>query len=235
MYRILCVAASLSIAVPSFAQEAEPAATAMTPEQITAFNQAVTDFTAAQAAQQSGDNATALAKYEAALPAIRTAVQAQPTNIDNVNFLANALYAAAAANGALNKPEAMLALFQEAAPHWRAVVAAKPADAAPKSVLAGMLMQLANAKLAKQDKAGAGPLYDESIALSRAVIAAKPADAPAKNMLLGALIGNSQANADPKIRDEAVAMSKAMLADNSVDAVNRPNAQILAGTPTAGK
>jgi tetratricopeptide (TPR) repeat protein len=203
----------------------------MTPEQISAFNQAVTDFTAGQTLQQAGDNAGALVKYEAALPAIRTAVTTQPTNIDTVNFLANALYAAAAANGALAKPEAMLALFEEAVPHWRTVLTAKPTDSAGQAILAGMLIQLGNAKLVKQDKVAATALYNEATTLARGLIAAKPTDAPAKNLLLAALIGNSQASADKKLLDEAVAMSKSMLADGTVDATNKPNAQILAGNP----
>lgn len=81
------------VAVPAVAQDTNPAPNAMTPEQITAFNKAVTDFTAAQAAQQAGDIAGAFFENDAVTPAIRAAVQAQPTNIDNVNFLANALFA----------------------------------------------------------------------------------------------------------------------------------------------
>src|SRR3546814_4968617 len=46
----------------------------MTQEQIAAFNQAVADFTAGQQLQQAANNAGAIAKYEGALPAIRTAV-----------------------------------------------------------------------------------------------------------------------------------------------------------------
>ena len=108
---------------------------------MTAFNAAVADFTAGQKAQQAGDNAGAVAKYDAALPAIRDVVRAQPQNIDNVNFLANALYAAAAANAALQKIDAVFPLYEESVPHWRTVVAAKPEDATSRNVLAGILVK----------------------------------------------------------------------------------------------
>lgn len=220
-------------ATPTPATPAPAGAAQMSQAQVAAFNQAVTDFTAGQTAQQGGDNAGALAKYEAALPAIRTAVQVQPDNIDNVNFLANALYAAAAAAGAQQKLDATLAYYEESVPFWRKIVAAKPADAISRDILAGIVIQLGNAKLAKQDKAGADPFYAEGLALARKSVAAKPADPVAKNILLSALVGASQTSADTKIKDEAVAMSKAMLADNSVDAVNKPSAQALAGTAPA--
>jgi len=229
---LLVLASPLAIAAPAIAQgaAAAPAATPMTPEQVAAFNKAVTDFTAGQQAQQTGDNAGAVAKYDAALPAIRAAVQAQPDNIDNVNFLANALYADAAANSALNKPDVVVALFEESAPHWRKVVAAKPTDAASRDILAGILVQLGNAKLSKQDKAGADPLYAEAITLARKSVAEKATDPAANNLLLSGLIGASQTTADAKLKEEAVATSKKMLADGSVDAVNKPSAQALTGT-----
>lgn len=227
----------LALTAPAHAQDAAPApaaaapaATPMTPEQVAAFNKAVTDFTAGQQAQQTGDNAGAAAKYDAALPAIRAAVQAQPGNIDNVNFLANALYANAAAKSALNKPDEVVALFEESAPHWRKVVEAKPADAASRNILAGILVQMGNGKLSKQDKAGADPLYAEAIALARKSVAENAADPAANNLLLSGLIGASQTSTDAKLKEEAVAMSKKMLADGSVDAVNKPSAQALTGT-----
>ena len=113
---------------PAAPAEAAPAATAMTPEQIAAFNTAVTDFTAGQSAQQSGDNATAITKYEAAIPAIKTAVESDPSKMDNVNFLANALYANAAAYGAMGQLDKTIALYGESLPYWRKVVpASRPA------------------------------------------------------------------------------------------------------------
>ncbi len=220
--------------MPALAQNAAPAAAQMTPDQVTAFNQAVADFTAAQAAQQGGDNAGALAKYEAALPAIRTAVQAQPANIDNVNFLANALYAAAAAAGAQQQIDKTLALYEESVPHWRKLVETKPADATSRNILSGILVQLGNAKLAKQDKAGAGPLYAEGLTLARKSVAENGSDPIVKNLQLSALIGASQTSDDAAIKTEAATTAKAMLADGSVDAVNKPAAQALAGvTPGA--
>lgn len=202
----------------------------MTPDQVTAFNKAVTDFTAGQAAQQAGDNAGALAKYEAALPAIRTAVQTQPDNMDNVNFLANALYAAAAAAGAQQQIDKTLTLYEESVPHWRKLVAAKPTDATSRNILGGILVQLGNAKLIKQDKAGADPLYAEGITLARKSVAENAADPITKNLLLSGLIGASQTSADPKVKEEATTMAKAMMADGSVDAANKPAAQALTGT-----
>ncbi len=220
--------------MPALAQNAAPAAAQMTPDQVTAFNQAVADFTAAQAAQQGGDNAGALVKYEAALPAIRTAVQVQPTNIDNVNFLANALYAAAAAAGAQQQIDKTLALYEESVPHWRKLVETKPADATSRNILSGILVQLGNAKLAKQDKAGAAPLYAEGLTLARKSVAENGSDPIVKNLQLSALIGASQTSDDAAIKTEATTTAKAMLADGSVDAVNKPAAQALAGvTPGA--
>ena len=54
-------------------------------------------------------------------------------------------------------------------------------------------------------------------------------DAVNKNILLSALIGASQSAGDPALQTEAVAMSKAMIADGSVDATNKPAAQALSG------
>lgn len=216
------------------AQPAASAATAMTPEQIMAFNQAVTDFTAGQTAQQGGDNATASAKYAAALPAIRKAVEVQPDNIDNVTFLANALYANAAAQGALGKMDQVIAMFAEAAPHFRKVVAAKPTDVVSRNIFVGVLTQLGNGKLSTQDKAGADPLYAEAVTLARKSVAEKPGDAAAKNLLLSALIGQSQTSADTKLRDEALSMGKAMLANGTIDAINKPSIEIMTGAKAAG-
>ncbi|CAN5235490.1 hypothetical protein BH10PSE12_BH10PSE12_35510 [soil metagenome] len=228
IFALLALAAPMVPAAPAFAQ------TAMSQEQIAAFNKAVSDFTAGQTAQQAGDNAGAVAKYDLALPAIRAAVQAQPDNIDNVSFLANALYADAAANGALQKFDVVVALFDESAPHWRKVVAAKPADAASRNILAGILTQLGNTKLTKQDKAGADPLYTEAVALARKSVAENATDAVNNNLLLSALIGSSQTSADPKVKDEAIALGKKMLADGTVDAVNKPSVEILTGTKAPG-
>ena len=230
MTRALLTALLLCSTTPLAAQDAaEPAAEAapaLSPEQVTAFNAAVADFTAGQKAQQAGDNAGAVAKYDAALPAIRDVVRAQPQNIDNVNFLANALYAAAAANAALQKIDAVFPLYEESVPHWRTVVAAKPEDATSRNILAGILVQLGNVKLSRQDKAGAAPLYGEAATLARKSVQAS-ADAANRNLLLGALIGMSQTGDDPAIKAEVAAMSKTMLADGTVDAANKAAAQIL--------
>lgn len=234
MHRALLTALFLSVAFPAVAQDASPSpASALSQEQIVAFNKAVTDFTATQKAQQSGDNATALAKYEAALPAIRDAVKTQPDNIDNVNFLTNALYAAAAANAGLQKIDTIAPLYKESLPHWRKVVEAKPTDAQSRSVLAGILIQLGNFKLGKQDKAGAAPLYVEAIPLARKSVAEK-SDAASRNQLLAALIGASQTSDNPAIKTEAATMSKSMIADGTVDAINKPSAQVLAQSAKVG-
>src|SRR3546814_12222277 len=114
----------------------------MTQEQIVAFNQAVADFTAGQELQQAANNAGAIVKYEGALPAIRTAVKVQTNNLDYVSFLANKLYADAAAQAAVQNFVAVIRLYQEALPQWRKIVAATPADANSSNILAGMLGKL---------------------------------------------------------------------------------------------
>lgn len=236
LFPLLTLTAPLALASPALAQPASPpaaqpapAAGQMTPDQISAFNQAVTDFTAGQAAQQAGDNAGAVAKYDAALPAIRTAVQVDPSKIDNVNFLANALYADAAAQGALGKMDQVIALYGESLPHWRTLVTAKPADTASRNILAGILIQLGNQKLGAQDKAGSAPLYQEALTLARKSATEKAGDPLTRNILLSALIGASQSTGDATLQAEAVTMSKAMLADGSIDASNKPAAQALSG------
>lgn len=240
----LLISLTLSIALSAAAQEAgstpaapapadqAPAAT-LSQEQIVAFNKAVTDFTAGQQAQQKGDNATAVVKYEAALPAIRDAVKTQPDKIDNVNFLANALYATAAANAALQKLDAVAPLYEESLPHWRKIVAAKPADAQSRGVLTGILIQLGNFKLGKQDKAGAAPFYAEAIPLARKAVA-EQSNPVNRNLLLASLIGASQTSEDAALKAEAATLSKAMIADGSVDAANKPSAQVLAQSAKAG-
>ncbi|WP_373886104.1 hypothetical protein [Sphingobium sp. CFD-1] len=216
-------------AAPAAPAEAAPAAGQMTQEQIAAFNQAVTDFTAGQQAQQAGDNAAATAKYEAALPAIRTAVQAQPANIDNVNFLANALYADAAAQGAQGQMDKVIALYGESLPHWRKVVEAKPTDAASRNILAGILIQLGNQKLGAKDMTGADPYYKEAVTLARKSVAENAADKTNKNILLSALIGASQTANDEALRKEALDMGKAMMADGTIDAINKPSIEVMSG------
>lgn len=248
MHKAFLTTIFLSAALPAAAQETAPAAPApsvppaanpatpapaLSQEQIVAFNKAVTDFTAGQQAQQKGDNATALAKYEAALPAIRDAVKIQPGKIDNVNFLANALYAAAAANAALQKLDAVAPLYEESLPYWRQVVQAKPTDDQSRGVLTGILIQTANFKLGKQDKAGAAPLYAEAVPLARKAVA-EQANAVNRNLLLAALIGASQTSEDAALKAEAATMSKAMIADGTVDAANKPSAQVLAQSAKAG-
>ncbi|UXC91452.1 hypothetical protein EGM87_02910 [Sphingobium sp. RSMS] len=245
MHKAFLTTVFLSAALPAAAQETAPAAQApaatpaanpapaLSQAQIAAFNKAVTDFTAGQQAQQKGDNATALGKYEAALPAIRDAVKTQPGKIENVNFLANALYAAAAANAALQKLDAVAPLYEESLPYWRQVVQAKPTDAQSRGVLTGILIQTANFKLSKQDKAGAAPLYAEAVPLARKAVA-EQANAVNRNLLLAALIGASQTSEDAALKAEAATMSKAMIADGTVDAANKPSAQVLAQSAKAG-
>lgn len=248
MKHALLTSLALSIALPAAAQDtgstptapavadqapaAAPAA-ALSQEQIVAFNKAVTDFTAGQQAQQKGDNATAVVKYEAALPAIRDAVKTQPDKIDNVNFLANALYATAAANAALQKLDAVAPLYEESLPHWRKIVTANPTDAQSRGVLTGILIQLGNFKLGKQDKAGAAPFYAEAIPLARKAVA-EQSNPVNRNLLLASLIGASQTSEDAALKAEAATMSKAMIADGSVDAANKPSAQVLAQSAKAG-
>jgi tetratricopeptide (TPR) repeat protein len=233
MRRALLSALLTATVWPAAAQDAaQPPASPLSRDQIVAFNKAVVDFTAGQKAQQGGDSATALAKYEAALPAIRDAVRAQPINLDYVNFLANTLYAAAGANALLQKIDALNLLYEESLPHWQKIVEAKPTDATSRMVLAGILTQLGNVKLTKQDKAGAAPLHAEAAVLARRAVAEK-ADSANRNLLLSALIGLSQTGTDEAIKAEVAAMSKAMLADNSVSDANRPAALILSGAPAA--
>ncbi|GLV30243.1 hypothetical protein TomTYG75_27590 [Sphingobium sp. TomTYG75] len=245
MHKAFLTTLFLTAALPAAAQETAPAAQApaatpaatpapaLSQAQIAAFNKGVTDFTAGQQAQQKGDNATALGKYEAALPAIRDAVKTQPGKIENVNFLANALYAAAAANAALQKLDAVAPLYEESLPYWRQVVQAKPTDAQSRGVLTGILIQTANFKLGKQDKAGAAPLYAEAVPLARKAVA-EQTNAVNRNLLLAALIGASQTSEDAALKAEAATMSKAMIADGTVDAANRPSAQVLAQSSKAG-
>ncbi|WP_088184279.1 hypothetical protein [Sphingobium sp. Z007] len=215
-------------------EEAAPAAPApvardLTSAEIAAFNAAVTDFTAGQAAQQKGDNAGAVAKYDAALPAIRTAVEADPAKGDNVNFLANALYADAAAYGALGQIDKVIALYAESLPHWRKVVEAKPADAASRNILAGILIQMGNQALRDHDRGAADPHYEEALTLARQTVTDQPGDAISKNVLLSALIGASQTSTEEGLRDEAISMGKAMMADGTIDAMNKPSIETMTG------
>jgi hypothetical protein len=152
-----------------------------------------------------------------------------PAKIDNVNFLANALYADAAAYGALGQMDKVIALYGESVPHWRKVVEAKPADASSRNILAGILIQMGNQKLAAQDKTGSAPLYTEALGLARKSASENTADKVTKNILLSALIGASQTGTDPALQAEAVTLSKTMLADGTVDAVNKPAAEALTG------
>lgn len=232
---LLCIGFFAAPAI-AFAQDAgaspAPAAQApaaqMTPEQITAFNQAVTDFTAAQQLQQTGDNAGAAAKYDGALPAIRTAVQVSPDNMDYVSFLANALYAAAAAQAGLKNSDAVIALYKEAVPLWRRVGAADPANTNSRNVLASMLVQLGNSALMAKDKVAAGTYYKEAVELARKSATAST-DPLNKNLLLSAMIGLSQTSDDKAVRDEAVSLGKSMIADGTIDAVNKPSIEIMTG------
>jgi tetratricopeptide (TPR) repeat protein len=208
--------------------------TALTPAQVTAFNKAVADFTEGQKLQQAGDNAGAAAKYDAALPAVRAAAQAEPANMDYTSFLANLLYAQAAAQAGAGKTDAIEPLFKDAAPLWAKVIAAKPADAASRNVYGNILVQLGNAALGRQDKAAADPYYRQAVDLGRKAVAENGTDAANRNLLLAGLIGLSQTSTDQAIAKEAVDMSKQMLADGSVDAINKPAAQTLAGAKPAG-
>lgn len=233
LFALTTLSAPLALAAPALAQQAAqaaPAAGQMSSAQIAAFNQAVTDFTAGQTAQQAGDNAAAAAKYEAALPAIRTAVQADPARIDNVNFLANALYADAAAQGALGRMDKVIALYTESAPYWRKLVEAKPTDAASRNIFAGILIQMGNQKLVGGDKTAADPLYEEALALARKSVAENGTDAVSRNILLSALIGASQTANDPALSAEALTMGKAMLSDGTIDAMNKPSIEAMTGT-----
>lgn len=211
------------------AEDAAPVARELTSAEIAAFNKAVTDFTAGQTAQQKGDNADAVAKYDAAIPAIRTAVEADPSKIDNLNFLANALYAQAAAYGALGQMDRVIPIYDEAVPHWRKVVEAKPSDVASRNILAGILIQLGNQNLRDHDRGGADPFYEEALTLARQTVADQPGDAVSKNILLSALVGASQTSVQEGIRDEAITMGKAMIADGTIDATNRPQIETMTG------
>lgn len=208
-----------------------PVARELTSAEIAAFNKAVTDFTAGQTAQQKGDNATAVAKYDAALPAIRTAADADPSKIDNINFLANAFYAQAAAYGALGQMDRVIPIYDESVPYWRKLVAAKPTDTASRNILAGILIQLGNQNLRDHDRGGADPFFEEALTLARQTVADQAGDAASKNILLAALIGASQTGTEEGIRDEAINLGQAMIADGSIDATNRPQIDTMTGAP----
>ncbi|QGP79887.1 hypothetical protein [Sphingobium sp. CAP-1] len=219
-------------APPADAAPAEPAAPVardLTQAEIKAFNQAVTAFTAGQTAQQKGDNQAAVTHYDAALPAIRVAVEADPAGIDNVAFLANALYADAAAYGALGQMDKVTPLYQEALPHWRRLVEAKPADATSRNILASILIQIGNSKLADHDRSGADPYYAEALPLARKGVEEQPNDPAARNVLLSALIGAGQTSTEEGMLEEALNMGKAMIADGSIDASNRPTVETMTG------
>lgn len=209
--------------------EAAPVARELTPAEIVAFNKAVTAFTAGQTAQQKGDNQAAVAKYDAALPAIRVAVEADPAKIDNVTFLANALYADAAAYGALGQMDRVIALYDESLPHWRKVVEAKPDEPASRNILAGILVQVGNQKLAAQDRGGADPYYAEALKLARRSVSEQPQDNVSRNLLLSALIGAGQTSTEEGMLEEALSMGKAMIADGTIDASNRPTVEAMTG------
>lgn len=238
------LALSAALASPALAQqtpaaappeEAAPAAAEapvardLTPAEIAAFNKAVSDFTAGQSAQQKGDNAAAVAKYDAAIPAIRTAVEADPAKGDNVNFLANALYADAAAYGALGQMDKVIALYGESLPHWRKVVEAKPTDAASRNILAGILVQMGNQQLRDHDRGTADTYFEEALTLARQTVTDQPGDAVSRNVLLSALVGASQTSTEEGLRDEAISMGKAMIADGSIDATNKPSIETMTG------
>jgi tetratricopeptide (TPR) repeat protein len=210
---------------PEAAPDTAPAARDLTKAEIAAFNKAVETFTAGQALQQKGDNAGAVAKYDAALPAIRTAVEADPAAMDNVAFLANALYADAAAYGALGQMDKVIPLYEESLPHWRKVVEGKPEDATVRNILAGILVQVGNSKLAVQDRGGADPYYAEALTLARKSVADAPQDNISRNLLLSALIGAGQTSTQEGMLEEALNLGKAMIADGTIDATNRPTVE----------
>lgn len=211
--------------------DAAPAARELTTAEIAAFNKAVSDFTAGQTAQQKGDNAGAVAKYDAAIPAIRTAVEADPSQIENVNFLANALYADAAAYSALGQMDQVMRLYDESVPHWRKLVETKPTDVASRNILAGILIQLGNQNLRDHDRGGADPFFEEALTLARQTVADQPGDAASKNILLAALVGASQTTTQEGMRDEAIGLGQAMIADGTIDATNRPSIETMTGPP----
>jgi len=216
----------LTAALPASAEEATPQ-NSLSTEQTSAFSTAINEFTAAQKAQQAGNNTIALSGYERALPAIRKVVEVQPDNLANVKFLANVLYVTAIAKASTQNFDAAMPLLEESLPQWRKIVAQEGSDTQSQTLFASILTQLGNAKTGKQDKTGALPLYTEAIAQARQALTKKP-DKSSKNLLLGALIGASQAGDDPVLKSEVAAMSRSMIADGSVDATNRPSAQILA-------
>jgi hypothetical protein len=109
------------------------------------------------------------------------------------------------------------------------VVEAKPADTASRNILAGMLIQMGNQKLSAQDTDGADPYYQEALTLARKSTAAQPADAVSKNILLSALIGASQTSMEEGLRDEAITLGKAMMADGTIDATNKPSIAVMTG------
>ena len=91
---------------------------------------------------------------------------------------------------------------------------------------------MGNQKLATHDTDGADPYYQEALTLARKSTAAQPTDAVSKNILLSALIGASQTSMEEGLRDEAINMGKAMMADGTIDATNRPSIEVMTGAKT---
>jgi Flp pilus assembly protein TadD len=114
-------------------------------------------------------------------------------------------------------------------PHWRKLVEAKPEDATSRNILAGILVQVGNSKLAVQDRGGADPYYAEALTLARKSVEESPQDAVSRNLLLSALIGAGQTSTQEGMLEEALTMGKAMIADGSIDAVNRPTVEQMVG------
>lgn len=216
----VCVLVALPQIV--FAQDPELSA-----QQTAAYNSAIAEFTDGQKAQQAGDNAAALLKYEIALPAIRDVVRTQPDNVANIKFLANVLYVAAVAKATSQSFDLAIPLLEESVPHWRKAVENDKTDMQGQTLLTSILTQLGNAKLAKADKVGAAPLYAEAVTRAREAVGAS-ATPENKNLLLGALIGASQTSDEASLKTEASRLSKSMIAEGSVNAANMPAAKVLA-------
>jgi len=216
---------SAGLVAPAVAQEAPQ----LTAEQIEAQNQAIADFTAAQQAQAAGNQTEALAKINAALPAIRDIAARDASNVQNAGFLASALTIAANAQGALGNIDAIAPLYAEAAPQWTKVYQADKTNQGVRDTLVSVLVNLGNFNLSKANKTEAQPYFEQALAIAKEGRSADPASPELANAEFSALIGLNQSTGDAAYLDQAKTVGAELREKGIVNAANEPSVTAILG------
>lgn len=178
---------------------------------------------------EAGDNAGAKAKFDSALPVLRTIATSRANEAAVQQFIASALSQAANAEIGLGNSSAATALQTEAIDHWRAAYFSDKTNMPARNLLLEFLNSAGDAKILAGMNADAGPYFSEAMAIADDAMTTMPDDTDLANYKLTALVGLHRVDDSAGYLDMAEVIAADLKAKGAVSARNRNSVDALTG------